>query len=471
MLAPLQYDTVRNSLPNENVAVLESQDLSKREAQNHSIIVLDDDPTGTQTVHGVTVITEWSVEAIAAEFRLKTPIFFILTNSRSLISKDASKLAEMVGKNIREAAKQCDRSFRILSRSDSTLRGHYPIEVDALEKALFGKRTIHVIIPAFFEDGRMTVDGIHYLREGNELIPVGESTFAKDVSFGFKSSRLTEWISEKTKGQKTDADILSISLSLIREKGITGVFQAISKLDGQSIIIVDAFSYSDLEVVTQAFKMAEAKGTTFIYRTAASFVRSYAGIPERGNWKPSPSKIPVKHGGLIVVGSHVLKTSQQLKNLLEKSGIASLELEVEESIHGRPFQMRAKQLANRVETILVRGTDLVIYTNRELVVKRSMEANLEYGNTISAMLVNLVAALQIKPSFLIAKGGITSSDIATKSLGVRRALVLGQLIAGVPVWQLGPESRFPGMPYFIFPGNVGTENSLLEAYQILKEGA
>jgi uncharacterized protein YgbK (DUF1537 family) len=148
-----------------------------------------------------------------------------------------------------------------------------------------------------------------------------------------------------------------------------------------------------------------------------------------------------------------------------------LELEVEESIHGRPFQMRAKQLANRVETILVRGTDLVIYTNRELVVKRSMEANLEYGNTISAMLVNLVAALQIKPSFLIAKGGITSSDIATKSLGVRRALVLGQLIAGVPVWQLGPESRFPGMPYFIFPGNVGTENSLLEAYQILKEGA
>ncbi|HPJ01993.1 MAG TPA: nucleotide-binding domain containing protein, partial [Candidatus Limiplasma sp.] len=51
----------------------------------------------------------------------------------------------------------------------------------------------------------------------------------------------------------------------------------------------------------------------------------------------------------------------------------------------------------------------------------------------------------------------------TQGLQVRKALVMGQILKGVPVWLTGPESRFPGMPYVIFPGNVGDENALLEA--------
>jgi uncharacterized protein YgbK (DUF1537 family) len=64
---------------------------------------------------------------------------------------------------------------------------------------------------------------------------------------------------------------------------------------------------------------------------------------------------------------------------------------------------------------------------------------------------------------LIAKGGITSSDVATQALNVSRAVVMGQLLPGVPVWQLGAESRYPGLAYVVFPGNVGRSKSLLEA--------
>jgi uncharacterized protein YgbK (DUF1537 family) len=82
--------------------------------------------------------------------------------------------------------------------------------------------------------------------------------------------------------------------------------------------------------------------------------------------------------------------------------------------------------------------------------------------------VAIVRQLERRPRYLLAKGGITSSDIATRGLGIRRALVLGQILPGVPVWQSGPESRFPGMPYIVFPGNVGGVEALAEVCKQLK---
>ena len=53
-----------------------------------------------------------------------------------------------------------------------------------------------------------------------------------------------------------------------------------------------------------------------------------------------------------------------------------------------------------------------------------------------------------------------SSDIGTKALKVTCATAMGQILPGIPVWQTGAESTFPGLPYVIFPGNVGKADSL-----------
>jgi uncharacterized protein YgbK (DUF1537 family) len=87
---------------------------------------------------------------------------------------------------------------------------------------------------------------------------------------------------------------------------------------------------------------------------------------------------------------------------------------------------------------------------------------------VSDALISLVQHLAVAPRYLIAKGGITSSDIATQGLGVRRALVLGQALPGVPVWQLGVEARFPGLGYVVFPGNVGADTALAELIAALR---
>ena len=47
-------------------------------------LVLDDDPTGVQTVHDVSVYTDWEEESIRKGFEEKESMFFILTNSPQL---------------------------------------------------------------------------------------------------------------------------------------------------------------------------------------------------------------------------------------------------------------------------------------------------------------------------------------------------------------------------------------------------
>lgn len=76
--------------------------------------------------------------------------------------------------------------------------------------------------------------------------------------------------------------------------------------------------------------------------------------------------------------------------------------------------------------------------------------------------------LSVCPRYLIGKGGITSSDLDSEALGVRKAQVFGQIIPGVPVWRLGKESKYPGLPYIVFPGNVGDADALASAIKILR---
>ena len=116
----------------------------------------------------------------------------------------------------------------------------------------------------------------------------------------------------------------------------------------------------------------------------------------------------------------------------------------------------------QVDTYLAQGQSVAVYTSREQLILPSQDANeiLSIYTQISDAFTSIAARLKITPAFIIAKGGITSSDVGVKALKVRKAYVLGQVAPGIPVWKTGPESRFPNIPYIIFPGNVGNEQTL-----------
>jgi uncharacterized protein YgbK (DUF1537 family) len=432
------------------------------------IVVLDDDPTGTQTVHGIPVLTEWSTEALRSELLEDLPAFYLLTNSRSVPLPDAKAINREIGLNLREASRQTGREFVLVSRSDSTLRGHFPGEVEALCEALGQKFDAWLIVPFFLEGGRYTIHDIHYVADGEELIPAAESEFARDSAFGYRSSNLCEWIEEKTEGRVSAGEVASISIEDIRGGGPDRIFSLLMNLYGGRVCVVNAASYRDLEVFTLGLLAAEVQRKKFLYRTAASFVRVRAGIHPRPLLTQSDLNLTTSGSGLIIVGSYVPKTTDQVKHLLKEQVISQAEASVEALLDDQRRPDEIKRVAQIANQALQEGNDIVIYTSRQFISATDAKTSLSIGQTISQGLIAILRQISTQPRYIVAKGGITSSDIATRGLGVKKAFVCGQILPGVPIWQLGNESRYPGLIYIIFPGNVGASPALTEVVHKLK---
>ncbi|MEO6786628.1 MAG: four-carbon acid sugar kinase family protein [Chthoniobacteraceae bacterium] len=437
-------------------------------AHRTKVVVLDDDPTGTQTVHDIAVLTEWSEASLLAELQAPGPGFYILTNSRAFPTAEACRINREIGERLSAAAKKCGCEFRVISRSDSTLRGHFPDEVDAFGAAISGDETKPPVLlcPYFEAGGRYTIGDVHYVAEGDRLVPSGETPFARDASFGYRASNLREWIVEKSLGRIALNQITSLTLADNRERGSEAIAPQLMLAYGAACV-ANVACQRDLEVVVFAALMAEARGARTIYRTGASFVATRMGLEPRPLLEGRDMVRATNTGGLVIVGSYVPKTTEQLGHLLDKSDIARVELAVDSVQDAASASAAIRTATEQVDALLSAGKDVVLYTSRNLVTGADADASLRIGQRVSSALVEITSGLTTPPRFFIAKGGITSSDLATRALGVRRAMVRGQILPGIPVWQLGDEARFPGLNYVVFPGNVGGPEALLEAYRKL----
>ncbi len=437
------------------------------------VVVLDDDPTGTQTVHGIDVLTGWEVEDLRQAFLSDSKLFYILTNSRSLEVEKARKINAEIARNLCSASSETGVDFDVISRSDSTLRGHYPDELDVLEKVLQQETGIrfdgHLLIPAFFEGGRFTIDDIHYVLEGEQLIPASETEFAKDAVFGYRNSHLAHYIEEKTGGKFLASEVVSVGIADLRLGGPERVAEILLQAGPVKRIIINAAEYIDLEVFVLGLLKAEKAGKRYLVRSSASYVKI------RGAVSPIPyltreeivSAEENSHGGLVVVGSYVGKTSAQIAAAQRIDNLQSLEVNVEKLLGGAARLEEISRVQNEVQLAIQNGVDIMVYTSRALVKSDDKEESLNIGQKVSSALVEIVKSLKVQPRFLIAKGGITSSDLATEALGVKSARVIGQVAPGISVWRLKDETTFPGMAYVVFPGNVGTDETLAQVILLL----
>lgn len=407
-------------------------------------VIVDDDPTGCQTVKDVPVMMSWAVQELKKALE-DNRSFFILTNTRAMSAQEAAAVSAEVAANLKEAAG--DRyDIRLISRSDSTLRGHLMEEVVPFA-GTFGLGDGIVLCPAFFEAGRVTVDDTHYTVSADGLTPVSDSESAKDPVFGYSTSHLPSWV-EETSGGRISAD-RCISLRLDGTED-----DVLSKAPEDSVFVVNVESYEQLDGIHKAILRSEKSGKRYIFRTAASFVRTALDQGEATLYQPS---LMSHKKGLVVVGSYTERTTSQLKSLLTLPGISRFEISVEKVLEGNA-EAYMDELSLRIDEKL-KECSCVIYTSRDVV------RDPESGSKIADFVCRLCSRLSTDPDFIIAKGGITSLTLARESLGVRSARVAGQIEKGVPVWILGPESRFPGMEYIVFPGNVGMEKTLLDVYK------
>jgi uncharacterized protein YgbK (DUF1537 family) len=430
-------------------------------ASGLKVVILDDDPTGTQTVHGLDILAEWSVDLLAGALADPRPCFYVLTNTRSQDAEGAAAVIGEVASNLGSAGRLTGVAFTIVTRSDSTLRGHFAVELESIERSLGVAFDAKIIIPAFFEGGRFTINDVHYVADGENLVPAAETEFARDRTFGYRHSSLPEWIEEKTAGAVPAGSVASIPIDMLRGEGGADAVQArLLDLPKGSFVVVNAAAYPDLEVFTLGLLGAEAAGKRFLVRSAASFVRVRAGIVPTPLLTAAEITAAGSGRGMIVVGSYVGKTTAQLESLLGLPGVVGTELVVDRLSGALSRSEEVARVAAAAEDAMSVGKHAVIFTSRGLESAVGAAGDLKAGRIVSEALVDVVRAVQGRPGFILAKGGVTSSDVAIHGLGMKKARVLGQASAGVPVWEMGPETRFPGMKLIIWPGNVGSPDAL-----------
>lgn len=460
--------------PAAGLAVIRRELAAAIATNRRKIVVLDDDPTGVQTVHGVSVYTDWDEVSLERGFRENAPLFFILTNSRSLVASETAALHRTIARNLVAVSRRMAIPFILISRGDSTLRGHFPLETRILADEIAADSGTpfdgEILCPFFKEGGRFTIEDVHYVKMGDELVPAGRTEFAQDKTFGYKNSNLREWIAEKTEGAFPAAAVVSIPLALLRAGDVASIENMLMKVNGFGKVIVNAVDYMDLEVFAVATYRAIAAGKRFLFRSAAALPKVLGGISDKPLLSREDLADPaVRDGGLVVIGSHVKKTSAQLEALRTLDGLHFLELDTHLVLDERRFAAEVERIKRECDAALASGATVVVYTRRDRfdVNTGNREDELRVATTISDSLTSIPASLKRKPRFIIGKGGITSSDIGTKALRVKRATVLGQVLPGIPVWRTGDESLFPNTPYIIFPGNVGEVDSLKRIVELL----
>ena len=435
------------------------------------IVVLDDDPTGSQTVHSCLLLTRWDVATLKEGLLDASPLFFVLTNTRGMDASRAADVTREVCVNLKQALQELATEGRtinpiMVSRSDSTLRGHYPVETDVIADEL-GPFDAHFIVPAFFEGGRITRDSTHYLMVNGVPVAVHKTEFARDSVFGYKNSYLPDYIEEKTNGKIKANQVQRFVLADVRGDSAGRLMALVNNTS----CVVDAEQQSDLTSFCQQLTEAARQGKRFLFRSAASLLTAFAQLPPQPiNAAEMGAYTRNSKAGAVIVGSHVKKTTAQLNSLLTRKGLRGIEVEVTHLQQN--YASLLKNITEQIRELHHDGITAVVYTSRAEIQFSNQAERLSFGEMVSRFLMDVVKQLPVTLGFLISKGGITSNDVLSTGLALRASRVLGQILPGCSVVRC-PENhpRYANLPVVIFPGNVGDDNALANVYERMSRHA
>ena len=446
------------------------------------VVVIDDDPTGSQTVHSCPLLLRWDVETLRRGLRHPSPLLFLLADTRALTPEDAAERNREIARNL-DGALGAEglqrRDLLLVSRGDSTLRGHGVLEPDTLEQA-FGPFDATLHVPAFLEGGRTTVNGVHLLFGE----PVHTTPFAQDRLFGFNSSDLAAWLEEKSNGAIRRADVQRISgreLDAASGVGLLPLIERLRTCRGNRPVVVDAQRQQQLTALAAAVRALQAE-KRFLFRSAASMVKALAdpgpaaldsaGLAKLRRRDSAGRSLP----GLVMVGSYVPLADQQLERLLGDAGCAGLELPVPRIarvLEGPTPDLLLADLERvwlqQLRDFLAAGLTPVLFTSRGELRCASEREGRRLSSALAELMGRLAAALAPDLGYLISKGGITTQTLLAKGLALESVQLDGQLLPGLSLVRPS-EGPCSGLPIFTFPGNLGEASTLREAWQRMETG-
>jgi len=471
-------------------------------AGRFKIVVLDDDPTGSQTVHSCPLLLQWDRATLLEGLAHPSPLLFVLANTRALAPEAAAVRVQEIARALKEAMGEMEAAagpdapgidhWLIVSRGDSTLRGHYPLEVDGLEAEL-GPFDATFLVPAFLQGGRTTVAGVHLLHGE----PVHTSAFGRDGLFGYGTSFLPDWVAEKTAGRIPADQVELVGLEEldgaleagVEQNDCQGLLQRLAGLEGNRCVAVDAERPQQLGALAAAVRELTAPSAAepwgrprrFLSQSAASWIEALAQLPPQPLAPAGLAQLRRVDGGgaplpgLVLVGSHVPLADAQLEVLLAEPGCGGVEIAVAKLARVLEGPVPLEMLASleqawleQLQAVLAAGQTPVLFTSRGEVACRSAAERRWLGLELAALMARLSAALAPQLGYLISKGGITTHTLLADGLGLARVELQGQLLPGLSLVLTPGDGVVPGLPVLTFPGNLGDSETLRAAWRLME---
>ncbi len=406
---------------------------------------------------GVPMVFEWKSGELHAAARSGAAAIHLLTNVRAY----SSERAYAVTHSGATAATQTFDNPRILLRGDSTLRGHVKEEYLAVCDAAYqGQHPVLLLVPALPPAGRITIGGVHLLAREGARTPLHETEYARDPSFGYRDARLLQWAEDRTDGLLARTAGEEVPLDAIRTRGRDAVAESLLRLSasGQAAgCAPDAETIDDLEAIADGLRDAEATGANVVVRSAPTFAGVLAGnlATEHVAMRETAERL------LVICGSFVPLSTRQLAKVDAANPDTVLEADI--ALLASPQAAdEVRRLGRRADELLAEHGLAVIATPREHV-----DVGLAAGERIAVNLARVLGELRSLPDAILTKGGITSAVTAKEGLGAAAAWVVGPLVDGVSLWKVDLSSG-DEIPYVVFPGNVGDDDTLAEVVEKIR---
>ena len=384
------------------------------------IVVLDDDPTGVQTLAGIRVLLVWNGAAIVAALAGR-PSVHLITNSRALRPEAAGVL---VAEAARLALESVPEAHLVL-RGDSTLRGHVREEYEAVRTAADPDSwPVLLLVPALPSAGRVTRDGVHLIERDGVSTPLDRTEYAHDGVFSYSTARLLEWAEERSAGLFAAAEGRELHLDELRSRGPSTVTAALADLASRQVPAVlapDAATEDDLALVAEGYAEAVRSGVQVLVRCAPAFAGVLAGTMAPGLVDAPASG---ERGVLVVCGSYVPTTTRQLEALAD--AWPGTLVEVDADVLATPdAQVEVERAAAAASAALRRRGVTVVATPRT---RSARTSSLEAGEQVAAGLARVAGLVEPRPQVVVAKGGITSAVTLRMGFGVDAADVVGPVL-------------------------------------------
>jgi uncharacterized protein YgbK (DUF1537 family) len=414
-----------------------------RPRHRRRVLILDDDPTGTQTASDISVLLRIGKDELDSLFAGPEQAAYVLTNSRSLSSDHALGLLRRVRRDAQAAAAARGESVAFILRGDSTLRGHVFDEISVFAT----EDSISLLVPAYPDAGRVTVDGIHYMTVDGRRVPVAQTEFARDPIFGYRSLRMSDWVTEVGGGTNT----INASLSDLRGRGASWLASLLLAAAPGTVVVPDAETNDDLELILDGLLRAEAAGRRIVVRSAAPLASLRIGLSER---RIEPGELDVGSSVLLICGSHTESSTRQLARLSEQTGVDPVFVPADLIDAADPAPTVAR-ISAQISDGLHANSLTILATER---IRRVEHQTLPAATMMMDSIVSIAQSVRDTVSAVICKGGITSAAIAKDGFDAGTAYVRGQVAGGVALWELPLRDRT--IPYVVVPGNVGDDYTL-----------